>query len=371
MVTTMRMTLGGALAATLVFVACSSSTPTQSDPNTASASIGSAGGSVATPDGEVQVTIPAGALSATTVITIMPGSSSVPGAIGPIWEIGPTGTQFTVPITIAIAYTDGSLSGQPVSNFPLSTVVANAWQPLSTQFVDTPSHTVSGQTTHLSPYALASITPTTNGDSGLPPTNDSGSPPTSDSGLPPNDSNCPGNVLLTTTPCVAGTFCSWPNSQYPGMGWMDYAYCVNGTSWEIFNLDNDNTVCPATRPIENLAANPCPLLQNPCQYFRNVPDCIDSCECGTINGVMAWHCYSNCDCAPSFNPQCAGEVPATNLLPGVSANNKCAVSIAGKTCYQGCIDSIKPQLCDGETSTCDGSVWNVTLSANGAGTGCP
>jgi hypothetical protein len=123
--------------------------------SSASASIGVSGGVVATGDGSVRLSIPAGAITTTTTITITPSTSSVPGYVGQVWEIGPTGTQFSVPITIALAYSDAELAGKPVAGFSVSTVVGNAWEPIAASVLDTAAHVMSGQTTHLSPYAVA------------------------------------------------------------------------------------------------------------------------------------------------------------------------------------------------------------------------
>jgi hypothetical protein len=42
-------------------------------------------------------------MSTSVTITITPSTSSVPGAVGQVWEIGPTGTQFSVPVTLTLA----------------------------------------------------------------------------------------------------------------------------------------------------------------------------------------------------------------------------------------------------------------------------
>ena len=75
--------------------------------------------------------------------------------MGPIWEFGPTGTQFATPVTLTLAYTNAELGGMPAASFAVSTVVGNAWQPLAATVVDTSAQVMSGQTTHLSPYALS------------------------------------------------------------------------------------------------------------------------------------------------------------------------------------------------------------------------
>jgi len=148
-----------ALLAAVLTASCSSTnttaSPSQKDAGiSASASIGAKGGVIATNDGTATLTVPAGALGTNTMITITPGTSNVAGAIGQVWEIGPTGTQFSVPVTLTLAYTAAELGGRQAAQLAVGTVVGAAWQPITAASVDTSAHTVSGQTMHLSPYAV-------------------------------------------------------------------------------------------------------------------------------------------------------------------------------------------------------------------------
>jgi hypothetical protein len=117
--------------------------------------IGASGGVVGA-DG-VTVSIPAGALSSDVPITIRLSAAPGPdGTVSPVFEIGPTGTQFAEPITIAFDYTDSELGDLPPSDFTVETVADSgaSWTPLSQIVVDVYAHTIAGQTAHLSPYAL-------------------------------------------------------------------------------------------------------------------------------------------------------------------------------------------------------------------------
>jgi hypothetical protein len=119
-------------------------------------SVGQEGGTVGA-DG-VTVTIPPNALTSAVTITISLSAQAGPdGTIGQVFEIGPTGTMFAEPITIAFDYTDSELAGLAPSDFAVETISANSalpWTPLSQIVVDVYAHTIAGQTTHLSPYAL-------------------------------------------------------------------------------------------------------------------------------------------------------------------------------------------------------------------------
>jgi hypothetical protein len=122
--------------------------------------VGEAGGTLGI--GDVTMSVPAGALGQSVVLTISPlaFSSTVPepaGVVGPAYEIGPSGTMFAQPVTIAFSYTDAALDGLPPSDFAVETIGADgSWTPLSQIVVDVYAHTIAGQTTHLSPYALVS-----------------------------------------------------------------------------------------------------------------------------------------------------------------------------------------------------------------------
>lgn len=118
--------------------------------------IGPAGGTIGAMG--VTVTIPAGALSAdlwmTIRLSVQPGPD---GTVSPVFDIGPTGTIFAQPITIAFDYTDTELADLSPSDFAVetSTAISGAtWTALSPIVVDIYAHTIAGQTTHLSPYAL-------------------------------------------------------------------------------------------------------------------------------------------------------------------------------------------------------------------------
>jgi hypothetical protein len=122
-----------------------------------STAVGPSGGTM-TGSG-VSVTIPPGALDHAIDLSIAPIASPVAGSVGQAFDIGPTGTQFKVPVTIAFSYTAGELGGAAASTFAVSTVVGGTWQAIASQTVDTSGATISGTTMHLSPYALASIRP--------------------------------------------------------------------------------------------------------------------------------------------------------------------------------------------------------------------
>ncbi|MEO5882490.1 MAG: hypothetical protein ABIQ06_08750, partial [Caldimonas sp.] len=96
-----------ALCAAFALAACGGGDGDDAAPDMASASIGAAGGNVATPAG-ARVVIPAGALGAPTTIAIERSSAGAPAlpagfaAAGSIFAFMPHGTAFSAPVTVTI-----------------------------------------------------------------------------------------------------------------------------------------------------------------------------------------------------------------------------------------------------------------------------
>ncbi len=138
-------------------LACSG-TPSDGTPpgSAARATIGTRGGTVESANESVTVMIPAGALASEVELTITEVADPVGGALGTVYEIGPTGTEFAVPVSVRFAF-DAALydPDDPQSLPPLvATVVDKAWVPLSLASIDKTNHHVYGLTRHLSLYAV-------------------------------------------------------------------------------------------------------------------------------------------------------------------------------------------------------------------------
>jgi hypothetical protein len=120
----------------------------------ASATIGAAGGTLKSSDGRVTVSIPAGALSADTVIGVAPITNNAHGGIGAAYRM--TGTEtFQVPISLTFSYLDEDL----VSTAPLFLDVAfqtkdGFWQLVDEVSVDTAARTITATTTHFTDYSF-------------------------------------------------------------------------------------------------------------------------------------------------------------------------------------------------------------------------
>ncbi|GAB3166620.1 hypothetical protein [Telluribacter humicola] len=75
-----------------------------------SKSIGPQGGTLATTDGLVELTIPAGALAQETNISIQPIHNHTPNGVGTSYRFMPDGQQFAKPATLKLKYTDAEVA---------------------------------------------------------------------------------------------------------------------------------------------------------------------------------------------------------------------------------------------------------------------
>lgn len=122
--------------------------------------VGPAGGTVTSSDGNTAVKIPSGALSQETAITVELVSSPGSGSIGTVYEFGPSGTTFSQPVTISIRYDEADLPpGVSESSLRLGTFINNQWATVGGSSVDTVNNIVSGTTTSFSIYGIVPILP--------------------------------------------------------------------------------------------------------------------------------------------------------------------------------------------------------------------
>src|SRR5688500_10207538 len=135
------------LIAPLLLVACESG-PVDPSEQTVTVSLGepavvdASGGTLVTPDEEVSLSFPEGALQAEVPITISAVPASVPGLDS--WstavELGPDGTTFDAPVTLSLAVDPAALpAGVPVAALRIFTYGEAGWE-------EVPGSTVSGQT---------------------------------------------------------------------------------------------------------------------------------------------------------------------------------------------------------------------------------
>jgi hypothetical protein len=157
------------LFSSLLFVSCKS-TPTEPTPDTSkgaptavgtavgspsSATIDATGGSLMSPDGRLEVIIPANALSTATTISIQRITNETPLGSGLGFELLPTGQTFTVPITLRFHYDSTDLLGTDTKALAVATQKNNRiWYRLETPALDPIAKTLSITTTHFSAYNM-------------------------------------------------------------------------------------------------------------------------------------------------------------------------------------------------------------------------
>jgi len=128
---------------------------TLSTPGEETKGIGPGGGTVTNSDGMASVTIPPGALTEDTEISVETVSNLPSGNIGSAYEFGPDETTFSSPVTISIKYDEATLpSGISESDIRLGKLLSNQWQEVADSTVDTSANSVSGTTTSFSVYGV-------------------------------------------------------------------------------------------------------------------------------------------------------------------------------------------------------------------------
>lgn len=75
------------------------------------AEIGPAGGQLVSPDGNLTVTVPAGAFDRTRTVAIAPISNQAHGGLASAWRITPEGLNTPVPMTIEVRYSAAQVRG--------------------------------------------------------------------------------------------------------------------------------------------------------------------------------------------------------------------------------------------------------------------
>jgi hypothetical protein len=142
--------------AEVVFAATEVGTP--QGPNVTK-NIGSAGGTLASPDGRLTLTVPQNALTETVAFTIQPITNKAGGGLGLAYRLEPSGKTFTTPLELSLRYNDKDLEGTVPEQ--LSLVYQDkqgAWRELKAEKLDEAAKTFTFTTTHFTDVsALAKI----------------------------------------------------------------------------------------------------------------------------------------------------------------------------------------------------------------------
>lgn len=115
--------------------------------------IGPEGGMVVSPDRKLTLVVPAGALGVRVHVTIDLAEAWPSGALGPVFEVRPSGTTFSTPVTFVYRFQPGDIAPFAAADVELAVASGSLWTPLPTT-VDMAMGTASAQATHLSTYGL-------------------------------------------------------------------------------------------------------------------------------------------------------------------------------------------------------------------------
>jgi hypothetical protein len=119
-----------------------------------SGSYGSEGATFQSADQKIEVTIPPGALTHRVLLTARLADTIAPGALGPVYELEPSGTLFKTPVTVTYHFDPASLGGLPAADLRLATLSGSGWVTLASAKYDPVAHTVSGTTSHFSTFGV-------------------------------------------------------------------------------------------------------------------------------------------------------------------------------------------------------------------------
>ncbi len=118
------------------------------------ATIGTAGGSIASADGRLSLTVPAGALASPTALSIQPITNLCWGGVGAAYRITPDGTTFARPATLTFSLSAADLTSARIGAFAVATQDADGywiWMPGVVRNAGPESLSV--PTSHLSDYS--------------------------------------------------------------------------------------------------------------------------------------------------------------------------------------------------------------------------
>jgi hypothetical protein len=105
-----------------------------------SADIGPAGGTIAASDGLISVTFPAGALAATTTVTIQPIVNTAPSSIGTAYQIKPNRLAVSKPVTITMPISPATLGDLAPEGLGIGVLdSAGKWRADFSSTVDVPA----------------------------------------------------------------------------------------------------------------------------------------------------------------------------------------------------------------------------------------
>ena len=119
--------------------------------------IGALGGTVAGSGGKVTLRVPPGSLKAPVSIVILPLEAWPDGALGPVFQIVPSGIKFAVSATLTYAFAVDEIGDTLTADLRLAQAEGAAWIALPTT-LDASERTLSAPLSHLSIYGVVNRT---------------------------------------------------------------------------------------------------------------------------------------------------------------------------------------------------------------------
>jgi hypothetical protein len=116
--------------------------------------IGAAGGTIASTDGGISVSVPAGAVSSNTTFTVQPITNELPTELGLNYRLLPEGTHFAQPVTITFHYTDDAIEGSREEDLLIATQDSTGvWQSPKDFILNKTDKTIAVRSNHFSDWA--------------------------------------------------------------------------------------------------------------------------------------------------------------------------------------------------------------------------
>ena len=111
--------------------------------------------------GDIQIVVPAGALTTPTNLSVVAATGNDPRVIKDTpFDFGPAGTAFVKPVSIKIKYARANLpEGTEEAALQLHLSTQNGWQAVDGSVVDTAAKIVTAQVMHFSVYAILTPLP--------------------------------------------------------------------------------------------------------------------------------------------------------------------------------------------------------------------
>lgn len=117
------------------------------------ATLGPAGGTLASSDGRLTISVPAGALASATTIDIQPVTATAPGALGSGYQLTPEGVTFAQPVTLIFSYPEDDGAANAADLMRVATRDSRGYWSVVDAAHDAAQRTLRVQTTHFSQWS--------------------------------------------------------------------------------------------------------------------------------------------------------------------------------------------------------------------------